>query len=104
MLQNFKLHEIIEINSTGDTSILVESLLRYKKSLYTYFKRYYCQEPILMVTDVFNACQYALIVPANEMSEAIQVYLQNSDLTDEEKDEQTELISFQSIMLKDLLK
>jgi predicted alternative tryptophan synthase beta-subunit len=103
-MNNFKLYEIIEINSTGDTAILVESLLRYKKSLYTYFKRYYSQEPILMVTDVFNAAQYALIVPANEMSEAIQVYLQNSNLTNEEKEEQTELIGFQSIMLKELLK
>ena len=102
-MQSYKLHEIIEINSTGDTAILVESLLRYKKSLYTYFKRYYSQEPVLLVTNVFNAAQYALIVPANEMSEAIQVYLQNSDLTNEENEEQTELINFQSIMLKDLL-
>lgn len=100
-MNNYKLHEIIEINSTGDTSIEVEQLHPYKKSLYTYFKKYYNCEPVLMVTDVFNACQYALIVPSNELNEAIEIYLQNSDITEEEKQDQTELISFQSIMLKD---
>jgi hypothetical protein len=54
-----------------------------------------------MVTDVFNACQYALIVPSNEFNEAIDTYLEDSEMSEDEKQNQTELISFQSIMLSD---
>lgn len=97
------LHQIITTLEPGNKSILVEKMMPYKKSLYTYFKDYYCCEPILMVTDVFNAAQYGQIVPCNEFNEAIDIYLQDSDLTDEEKEEQNELISFNSIFLKDLL-
>lgn len=96
-----KLHEIISTNEGGDKSILTELLYPYRKSLYTYFKSYYNCEPVLMVTDVFNAAQYALIVPSNELHEAMDTYLEGSELSEEEKEEQRELISFQSILLKD---
>lgn len=95
------LNEIISTNEEGTKSILIELLHPYKKSLFTYYSNYFNCDPILMVTDVFNAAQYALIVPANEMNEAIYNYLENSGLNEEEKEEQVELISFQSIMLKD---
>jgi len=95
------LHEIIATNAAGTSSILVELLGKYKKSLYTYYQDQFNCEPVLMVTDVFNACQYALIVPANEFQEAIYAYLESSELTEEEINDQVELISFQSIMLKD---
>ena len=98
------LSQIIEINDNGTQSILVEILHKYKKSLYTYYKNYCNCEPMLMVTDVFNAAQYALIVPSNEFNEAIDIYLQNSGLNDEEKQDQNELISCQSIMLKNWIK
>jgi hypothetical protein len=93
------LSQIIETNETGKQSILTELLYKYKKSLYTYYKSYYNCEPVLMVTDVFNTCQYALIVPSNEFNDAIDTYLEDSELTEEEKQDQVELISFQSIML-----
>lgn len=96
-----QLHEIISISEKGTSSILLELLHPYKRSLYTYFKDYYCSEPVLIITDVMNAAQYGFIAPANEMHEAISTYLQDSDLTEQEKEEQTELICFQSIMLKD---
>ena len=54
-----------------------------------------------MVTDVFNAAQYAIIVPSNEFGEAIEHYLNDADMSEEDKANQTELISFQSIALKD---
>lgn len=91
------LHEIISTNDQGTSSILCELLFKYKKSLCTYYSRYYNSELILMVTTVFNAAQYALIVPANEFHEAIDAYLQGSDLTEEERGQEMELISFQSI-------
>jgi hypothetical protein len=95
------LHEIITTNDKGTSAILTELLYKYKKSLYTYYKSYFNCDPILMVTSVFNAAQYALIVPANEFNEAIDIYLQNEDMNEEDKANQVELISFQSIMLKD---
>lgn len=94
-----KLYEIIKTNESGHNSILTELLHPYKKSLYTYYKDLFQCEPVLMVTNVFNACQYALIVPSNEFIDAIYTYLENSDLTEEEKTEQIELINFQSILL-----
>lgn len=94
------LHEIISTNDKGTSSINTSILHSYKKSLYTYYKDLYCCEPVLMVTDVFNAVQYALIVPANEFHEAINHYLDaDNSLTDEEKESSIELISFQSIPL-----
>ncbi len=96
------LHQIIETNDNGTSALLTEMLYKYKKSLYTYYKDLFCCEPVLMVTTVFNAAQYALIVPSNEFNEAIEHYLQNEEMTDQEKEEQNELTSFQSIMLKDL--
>jgi nitrate/nitrite-specific signal transduction histidine kinase len=95
------LSQIIETNETGKQSILTELLYKYKKSLYIYYKDQFCCEPVLMVTDVFNACQYALIVPSNEFNEAIDTYLEDSEMSEDEKHNQTELISFQSIMLSD---
>lgn len=95
------LHEIISINDQGTKSMLVEKLANYKKSLYVYYKDQFNCEPVLLVTDIFNAAQYALIVPSDELDQAIETYLQDSDMTEQEKEEQTELICSQSIMLKD---
>jgi len=95
------LSKIISICEIGTSSINTEVLAKYKKSLYIYFKSYYNCEPVLMVTDVFNAVSYAIIVPANEFQDAIDVYLNESDLTDDDKMNQSELISSQSIMLSD---
>ena len=47
----------------------------YLKSLYIYYKDMFSQEPVLMVTEVFNAVQYVRIEPANELYEAICSYL-----------------------------
>ena len=71
-----KLHEIIEQNNANETnSILVETLVPYKKQLLTWFTNEFIGEPMLMVVSVFNACQYAKIVDEFEFSEAINKYL-----------------------------
>lgn len=95
------LHEIIEVNESGKKSILIELLHPYKNSLYVYYKRLFCCEPVLMVTDVTNAAQYALIVPSNEFNEAIGHYYNDENMTEEEREQINELVSFQSVMLKD---
>lgn len=56
-------------------AVAYEHLKPYLKSLYIYYKNMFNQEPVLMVTDVFNAAQYARIEPANELYEAICSYL-----------------------------
>jgi hypothetical protein len=95
--------EIIQLSEEGTNGILIETIIPFKKSLYTYFKRYYNCEPVLIVTDVYNAAQYDFIAPSNEMQDAIDTYLSvDTTLDEEEKENQVELISFQSILLKDL--
>ena len=96
------LYQIIRNNDAAKFSILTEILFQYKKSLYTYYKDMFNCEPVLMVTTVYNAAQYALIVPSNELGEAIDNWVNlQEDSTEEEKEEERELIGFQSIMLKD---
>jgi hypothetical protein len=56
-----------------------------------------------MVTNVSNAAQYVKIVSSNEFMDAIEIYLSDSDMTDEEKENETELINFNSKLLKDFL-
>ena len=86
------------------TSILIEKMLPYKKSLLTYYKDMFFDEPVLMVTDVFNAAQYAKIVPANELNEAICTYLNDYDCMDKDNENFScyEAICFNSMMLSKL--
>jgi hypothetical protein len=100
-----KLYEIIEANEKDKTSILIEKLIPYKKSLLTYYRNLFPSEPILMVTMVANAVQYAQIVPSDEFTEAISDWMgEPIDFDDEESDTyaEYETICANSIMLKDL--
>ena len=90
-----KLYEIIEAMETPTNTILVEELVKYKKSLFTYYSNYFTSEPILMVTDVMNAAQYARITDAENFTEDMILYLEGDDC-----EQERELISFQSMMLK----
>lgn len=97
-----KLHEIITTNADGKNSILIEKLLPYKKLLLRYYTAVYNCEPFLLVTDVMNAAQYALIVPINEIHEAIDIYYEGCSFTDEEREQENEILFAQSILLKNL--
>ena len=96
-----KMHEIITANESPSTSILTEALYPYRKSLLVYYRDLFCCEPLLMVTSVFNAAQYAKIVPANEFNEVLSDYLDGMDLDDETREYEEEVIPFNSIMLSD---
>ena len=95
-----KLHEIIDINDGGKETILTEILHKYKKSLLAYYTAQFPSEPVLMVVEVFNAAQYAMIVPSAEIDDAIRYYYEFEYLPEREIDNQIELINFQSITLK----
>ena len=101
-----KLHEIITKTIGENVSFNYEILHPYLKSLYTYFKDYYNCEPVLMVTDVFNAVSYAKIVSSNEFTESVCDYL-NIDSCDLENNDDNlsnfETINFNSKMLSDLV-
>jgi len=98
-----KLHEIIEANAKPSTEIEIQQLRKYKKSLQTIFENEYKGEPVLMVTSIFNAAQYAKIVCAHEFTEAIEDYLnEDKELTEEDREHERENINFNSILLKDL--
>jgi hypothetical protein len=104
------LHEIITANEAPQTAINTEEIIKYKKSLLTYYSEQFCEEPILMITSVFNACSYAKIVPASELNEAVCAYLEvlyiEQDENEQEFNEdlfsQFETINFNSIFLKQL--
>jgi len=111
MKRNMNLSEIIIQNEKVTESIEYGQLHPYLKSLYIYYKNYFFDEPILMVTDVMNTCQYARIVPSNEFTESICDYLQVDSIVenkeegfDEDIFAQYETINFNSKFLKDLLK
>jgi hypothetical protein len=105
-----KLHEIITSNENHNQSLLIEKLIPYKKSLSVYYTDYFCSEPILMVTDVFNACQYGKIVSSDDFDESICAYLEVDYIeTDENNPDfdfdlfaEYETICFNSISLSKL--
>jgi len=97
-----RLHEIIEINETPGSSIEIQEIKRYKKSLLTYY-HHRNDELILMVTNIYNACQYGKIVSANEFTDAIEEHINaDIDMTEEDKDHERELINFNSILFSNL--
>jgi hypothetical protein len=104
------LHEIIEKNIEPQTSILIEEIFKYKKSLLTYYANEFPRdEPILMVTSVSNAAQYGKIVPSSEFNESLCEYLgvdyisePDEEGYDEDLFSDYETISFNSIPLKNL--
>ena len=99
-----KLHEIIKHNENETTSILYEALHPYRKLLYAYYSNeFYPSEPVLMVTDVFNAAQYVKIVPSEDFLQTVEDYARtrSEDIEDIETDIET--INFNSKLLKDIL-
>ena len=103
-MKNLKLHEIIELNEKPHTSILIELLIPYKYSLYTYYKDYFCGEPVLMVTCVCNAVQYGKIVSSQDFTDSVIDWINDPDCIDEESENfgEYETICFNSIPLSKL--
>ena len=103
-MKNLNLSTIIAMNEIAGNQILIELLIPYKKSLYTYYKSLFCDEPILMVTSVMNAVQYGKIVSANNFSEEIVNFIGNPDCINDDNDNycEYETICFNSIPLSKL--
>ena len=105
-MATLNLSDIIAQNKNVDESIEYGQLRPYLKSLYIYYKDLYCCEPVLMVTDIVNAAQYARIVPCNEFTEAICDYI-GIECEPVNKDSYDyacyEAINFNSKFLKDLI-
>jgi len=100
-----KLHEIIAVMEDPTASVLIENMVPYKKSLLAYFTAQFPSEPILLVTSVTNACQYARIEPAGELTDAICAYLDDYDCANEESENfgTYETICANSMMLKEFI-
>lgn len=99
-----KLWEIIQFNNKGKDAVLVELLLKYKKSLITYYTSEFGKrnKPVLMILSVLNAAQYGLIVPENDLRDCFDIYFAESGLKEEELDDEWELVCHQSIPLEKL--
>jgi hypothetical protein len=100
-----KLYEILALNEVPTKSLLFDEMQPYLKSLYVYYKDMFCCEPVLMVTDLFNAAQYVKIVPSNDFNEAICEYLEDYACNNEENENYAyfETINFNSRLLKDII-
>jgi len=103
-MKTLKMYEIIEYCNDLKNSVLIEQIIPYKKSLLTYYTNYFTSEPILMVTAVFNAAQYGVIVPANEFIDAICEHLNDLECMNEDSGNyaEYETICFNSIPLSKL--
>lgn len=98
-----RLYEIIKNLEDPESSILIECLVPYKKSLYRYYKSTFSCEPVLMITDITNTSQYARIEASNEFNEALDNYVGLCHLdSSEEEEEYKDLINFQSMLLINL--
>jgi len=98
--------EILAFNEEATKSILFEKVQPCLKSLYIFYKDLFNCEPVLMVTDVFNAAQYIKIVSSEEFLEAVCAYIGCEEYELQINDEylsQFETINFNSKLLKDFL-
>lgn len=99
------LHKIIESNDIPGTSILIENMIPYKKSLYTYYKNLFCRcEPLLMVVSISNAVQYGIIVSEDCFMDALIDWIGDPDCMNENNENfsEYETICFNSIPLAKL--
>lgn len=97
-----RLAGIINTLDQGNVSVRTDILSLYKKSLIVWYQDKFNQEPMLMVTAVFNAASYGLIAPANEFEEAVDQYIESAGEDEETKAHMKEEIMFNSIALKEL--
>jgi len=97
-MRDLRLADIIELNdkffSDGTPVIGYHVLRPYLRSLNVYYRDQYCEDLILMLTEVINAVQYGAIVPANQFSEILHEFFPEED---------HEIISANSFMLADWL-
>lgn len=97
-----KLYELVEALENQE-KISFEVVAPYKKSIYTYFKQLFGEEPIALIVDVTNTGACVIVSPPDKVIETIDDYLaQDEILTEEDKKEIKETILFQSRPLKDL--
>lgn len=105
-MTHLNLSEIITTNKVETSSILIELMQPYFKSLYTYYKSAFCDEPVLMVTSITNTTSYARIVPANEFKECIEAYIGTECIENENSEDllnEYETIAYNSKLLKDFI-
>lgn len=97
-----KLHEVIAANDSAGDAVEVQTLKRYKRSLLTWYTAQGMRQPALMVTSIFNACQYAKIVDGQELEEAITAYMDANEIPAEDREAERENILFNSITYQQL--
>ncbi len=81
-----KLYEIIEKNDEDTSSVLIESMHPYKKTLKSYYQQK-MEDPIMMITSVTNTTAYGKIVPAGKFNEAICAWLEVPHIVTDEDEE-----------------
>lgn len=81
-------------------SILVEEILGKRKSLYAYYKDQFGCEPILLITDIFNAAQYGFIVPESQFLEYANDYADKNSTSEDDKEQYVETMLFNSARLR----
>lgn len=82
----------------------IDDILKYKKSILTYYEQFYANDPIFLVTSVTNNSCIGFITSSSDFIEEICAYLDDYNCQDEESENfgEFETICFNSKFVKDL--
>jgi hypothetical protein len=70
-----KLKELIDmLDGDGTQAVEISQIQPYRNLLRAYFSAYYTSAPVLIAVAVFNAAQYCIIAPSDEIHDAIVAY------------------------------
>ena len=83
-----RLKELIDtLDGSGTQAVLYDHIAPYRNLLRAYFTAHYTSTPVIVAVAVFNAAQYCIIAPENEIWDAIVAYdeevIDNQDLMEQ---------------------
>jgi hypothetical protein len=82
-----------------EKTISFGTIAPHRKQLKIYYRDSFNCDPIFMVTMLTNSLCYGQIVSSNDFLEAVNVYLEEADINNEDKESEIEVISTNSFYL-----
>lgn len=98
-----KLAEILDKSTEGDY-IPLQCLQAKKNQIKAFFNHYFGTEPVVLAWAITNTGGRTTLCAWTEMEDCIEQIIDReyTDLTEEEKDHERELIAFNARLIKDL--
>lgn len=88
-----------EDNANIEKTISFGVIVPHRKQLKIYYKDLFNCDPVFMVTMVTNNLCYGQITSSNDFLDAVNLYLQEADIEQEEREAEIEMISANSFLL-----